>query len=164
MQETQVRSLGWEDPLEKGMATTLGFLPGKSHGQQRLVGYSLWVIKRQTRLKQLSMHTWTCVPSTSLSCLSRRPQGPRADDGGRGVLSVVAVQSFLWPVISLWPRGDEVYYRLCGDPDLEALWQRRQHQGCPSLWAGVRIMILWQRRGTCATQAGSETCSVGKVE
>ena len=26
MQETQVRSLGWEDPLEKGMATHSGIL------------------------------------------------------------------------------------------------------------------------------------------
>ena len=28
-QETQFRSLGWEDPLEKGMATPV-FLPGES--------------------------------------------------------------------------------------------------------------------------------------
>ena len=34
MQETQVRSLGREDPLEKGMAPTLVFLPGESHGQR----------------------------------------------------------------------------------------------------------------------------------
>ena len=32
MQETRVRSLGWEDPLEKEMATTSVFLPGKSYG------------------------------------------------------------------------------------------------------------------------------------
>ena len=30
LQETWVRSLGWEDPLEKGMATTPVFLPGES--------------------------------------------------------------------------------------------------------------------------------------
>ena len=36
MRETQVRSLGWEDPLEKGMATTPVFLPGESHGQRSL--------------------------------------------------------------------------------------------------------------------------------
>ena len=40
MQETQVRSLGGEDPLEKEMATHSVFLPGKSYGQRRLVGYS----------------------------------------------------------------------------------------------------------------------------
>ena len=42
MQETQVRSLGWEDPLEKEMATHASTLPGKSHGQRSLVGYSPW--------------------------------------------------------------------------------------------------------------------------
>ena len=40
VQETQVRSLGQEDPLEKGMATTPIFLPGEFHGQGSLVGYS----------------------------------------------------------------------------------------------------------------------------
>ena len=38
-QETQVQSLGWEDPLEEEMATHSVFLPGKSHGQRSLVGY-----------------------------------------------------------------------------------------------------------------------------
>ena len=36
----QVRSLGWEGPLEKGVATTLVFLPGDSHGQRNPAGYS----------------------------------------------------------------------------------------------------------------------------
>ena len=45
MQETQVRSLGQEDPPEKGKATTPVFLPGKFHGQRSLVGYSSWVTK-----------------------------------------------------------------------------------------------------------------------
>ena len=41
MWETWVRSLGWEDSLEKETAThTPVFLPGKSHGQRSLVGYS----------------------------------------------------------------------------------------------------------------------------
>ena len=40
LQETQVWSLDREDPLEKGMATTPVFLPGESHGQRRLEGYS----------------------------------------------------------------------------------------------------------------------------
>ena len=34
MRETRAQSLGQEDPLEKGMATTPAFLPGKSHGQR----------------------------------------------------------------------------------------------------------------------------------
>ena len=40
MQETQVRVLGWEGPLEKGMETTPVFLPGEFHGQRNLMGYS----------------------------------------------------------------------------------------------------------------------------
>ena len=35
-----VRSLGQKDPLMKGLATSLVFLPGESHGQSSLVGYS----------------------------------------------------------------------------------------------------------------------------
>ena len=38
MQDTQVQSLGWEDALEKEMATHFSILPGKSHGQRSLVG------------------------------------------------------------------------------------------------------------------------------
>ena len=30
--ETQVQSLGWEDPLEKGPLLTPGFWPGELHG------------------------------------------------------------------------------------------------------------------------------------
>ena len=41
MQETQVRPLGWEDPLEKEMAALLQYsCLEKSHGQKSLVGYT----------------------------------------------------------------------------------------------------------------------------
>ena len=39
IQETPVRFLGQEDPLEKEMTTTPVFLPGESHGQKSLAGY-----------------------------------------------------------------------------------------------------------------------------
>ena len=43
MWETQVQSLGWEDPLEKEMATHSSFLDlGESQGQRNLAGYSPW--------------------------------------------------------------------------------------------------------------------------
>ena len=38
MQET----LGWEDPLEKKMATKSSILSGESHGQRSVVGYRPW--------------------------------------------------------------------------------------------------------------------------
>ena len=40
MWETQVRSLGWEDPLQKQWQPTPVLLPGKPHGQRSVVGYS----------------------------------------------------------------------------------------------------------------------------
>ena len=40
LQETQVRFLGWEDPLEEGAATHSSILPGEAHGQRSLEGYS----------------------------------------------------------------------------------------------------------------------------
>ena len=46
MQETWVRSLGWEDPLEEGMATHSGILAWRiPHGQRSLADYSLWSCK-----------------------------------------------------------------------------------------------------------------------
>ena len=40
--ETRVWSLGGEDLLEEGMQPTPVFLPGESHEQRSLVGYSVW--------------------------------------------------------------------------------------------------------------------------
>ena len=45
MWATQVQSLGQEDSLENGMATTTVLLAGESHGQRSLVGYSPWAHK-----------------------------------------------------------------------------------------------------------------------
>ena len=41
-QETQAQSLDGDDPLEKKVAFTPVFLPGKFHGQRNLAGYSPW--------------------------------------------------------------------------------------------------------------------------
>ena len=38
MQETQVPSLGWEDPLKEDMATTPVFLPGESPWTEESAG------------------------------------------------------------------------------------------------------------------------------
>ena len=42
MQETQVRSLGQEDPLRKAWLPTPVFLPRESLGQRSLVDYGPW--------------------------------------------------------------------------------------------------------------------------
>ena len=48
IKKIQVQSLGGEDLLEEGMATHSTFLPGKSHGQRSLAGYSPWNRRRVT--------------------------------------------------------------------------------------------------------------------
>ena len=55
MQETQVQSLGWEDPLEKGMATHFSILSGEFHGQRSLVGYSPWGRKESHMTERLTL-------------------------------------------------------------------------------------------------------------
>ena len=55
VQETQVRSLGQEDPLEKGMATTPVFLAGEFHGQRSLAGSSPWNHKESDTTEPLML-------------------------------------------------------------------------------------------------------------
>ena len=64
MQETQVRSLGWEDPLEKEMQPTPVFLPGESHGQRILVGYSPWGRKESDTTERLHLLTYLAYLDT----------------------------------------------------------------------------------------------------
>ena len=42
MQEIQVQSLGWKEPLEKEMANHSSMVAWKIPWTERLVGYSLW--------------------------------------------------------------------------------------------------------------------------
>ena len=62
MQESWVWSLGQEDPLEKGMATHSNVVPGESHGQRSLAGYSPWGGKESDTTEQL-IHTYVLTPS-----------------------------------------------------------------------------------------------------
>ena len=61
MWETLVQSLGWEDPLEEGMATHLLQYSclENPHGQRSLAGYSPWGCKESDTTEQLSTHTRT---------------------------------------------------------------------------------------------------------
>ena len=58
MQETQVRSLGWEDPWRRKWQLTPGFLPGESHGQRSLVGYSPWAHKESDMTNTFDLNYW----------------------------------------------------------------------------------------------------------
>ena len=56
MQQTQVQSLGWEDPLEDEMTPV--FLPGKSQGQKSLAGYSPWGLKESDTTERVGLHAY----------------------------------------------------------------------------------------------------------
>ena len=59
IQETQVQSLGWKDPLEKEMATFFSILPRESYGQRSWVGYSPWSHKDLDTTERLILLTFT---------------------------------------------------------------------------------------------------------
>ena len=54
-----VPSLGWKDPLEKGMATYSVFLPGESYGQRRLAGQGPQGHK-ESDMTEVTAHTGEC--------------------------------------------------------------------------------------------------------
>ena len=58
MQETQVRSLGWEDPLEKERLPNPVFWPGEFHGLYIVHG----VVKNLTQMSNFHFHyNYICV-------------------------------------------------------------------------------------------------------
>ena len=56
MRETRVQSLGREDPLRRKWQPTPVFLPGESHGQRSLVGYSPRGRKESGMTERLHFH------------------------------------------------------------------------------------------------------------
>ena len=72
--------------VQKEMATTPAFLPGESHGQRSLAGYSPWGCKESDTAERLTPH---------------RGPGGREQRVGRAVLSAVAPgeYAFLAPLL-----------------------------------------------------------------
>ena len=66
MRETRVQSLGWEDPLEKGMATHSSILAiPESHEQRTLVGYNPWLCKESDVTERLFLILFLCYIATT---------------------------------------------------------------------------------------------------
>ena len=62
MQETWIRSLDWEDPLEKGMAVLQYSCSENPHGQRSLARYSPWCHKESDKTKWLThTHYGRCI-------------------------------------------------------------------------------------------------------
>ena len=54
MQKTWLRSLGWEDPLEKGKATHSSILAWRIPGMEALACYSSWGCKESDATERLT--------------------------------------------------------------------------------------------------------------
>ena len=95
MQETEeirVQSLGWEDPLEEGMATHSSILAWASHGQRSLGAPVQGVAQSRTRLRD-----WVPPPPANFK-QNKTSLGPQA----RGLLS------FPSSPLTRWVSGTEV--------------------------------------------------------
>ena len=104
MRETWVRFLGWEDPLEKKWQPILVLLPGKSHGQRSLVGYSPWGHKESDMTEQLHWFTSFSRRRSNIFLLIRQGLEHSKGSLGRGILrlsssnmsSLFRLQTFLF--------------------------------------------------------------------
>ena len=76
MQETQVQSLGQEDPLEEGMTTHSSILAWETHRQKILVGYSPWGQKHDLATKHHHQHP-TCHRATGPSHNNYKVRAPQ---------------------------------------------------------------------------------------
>ena len=61
VQETCVRSLGWEDPLEKEMATHSSSLAWRIPWTEEPGGYSPWACKESDMTEQLHFLSLSCL-------------------------------------------------------------------------------------------------------
>ena len=69
MQETWVRSLGQQVPLEKKWQPTPVVLPGESHGWRSLVGYSPWGRKESDMTERLHFTSLQSIMEPILSII-----------------------------------------------------------------------------------------------
>ena len=85
MQETWVRLLGLEEPLEESMQSTPVFLPGEFHGQRNMAGYSPWGCKESDMTKQLS---------TTQCSKDRQKKNYRFEEENKSTCKVIKKKNF----------------------------------------------------------------------
>ena len=71
VQETGVWSLGWEDPLEKEMATHSSIHAWRFHGRRSLASYSLQGHKESDMTEQLTYLKYNDLHFISFSCVTQ---------------------------------------------------------------------------------------------
>ena len=120
MQETRVQFLGQEEPLEKAMAPTPVFLPGESHGQRSLEGYSPWDHKESDMIERLThTHTHTHTHTQGLLHVTEEEFPSSLPDtvAAKGTAAAGGVWGWGGPPWATWPpRAHLVATRLGSAP------------------------------------------------
>ena len=93
VQETRVRYLGQEEPLEKEMATHSSILPGESHGQRSLAGYSPWA-RKESDTTHTSGLSEDRTPPCSCFCVLASGTATEFSPSLRFLFSVLESSSF----------------------------------------------------------------------
>ena len=109
MQKIWIPSLGWENPLEKGMATHSSVLAWESHGQRSLVGYtqraSLWKLvclslRDDCTLNGIWLSTFLALGATQ--CNSHHNKSLRVKDQGTLTAAMALLPVVGWCPPCLW--------------------------------------------------------------
>ena len=97
VQETQVQLLVRKIPWRRKWQPTPVFLPGESHGQRSLVGYSPWNHKESDKTEWLTQHNITIVHSPWL--LQPLPYFGVGEEISQNSWAISVC--FLWPVLCI---------------------------------------------------------------
>ena len=94
--ETQVQSLGWEDPREEKWQPIQVFPPRNTHGQRSLVGYNPWVAKESDTTEQLNNTNKICIRKPEREGESWKTLGFRAGASNSPVIRFEFGQEGQW--------------------------------------------------------------------
>ena len=101
MWETQAQSLGWEDPLEEGMATHSSFLAWKIPGTEEPSGYGPWGCK-ESDMTEVTERTCFLFVNIHHSCWIRQEVGRHTHVG---TCSRVCVCVHTWTLCNTGKQG-----------------------------------------------------------
>ena len=95
---------GWGEQLGFILSASFHPVPGKSHGQRRLVGYSPWGHKESDTTEPLHFH--------SLSLFIRISHGDRVGDGMQSAGLVFAIPDLgVWVIYWQYRRLDVAFHK-----------------------------------------------------
>ena len=143
MQETWVRSLGWEDPLEKGKATHSSILAGEFHGL-----YSPWGHKEADTTERLSL-SGNLMQFIYFSGCNNPFEGHMSD-----FLPLLVYNSMsLWTTTSFFPSGHHYHPKIKHWPQVtkHIVYDVQVNLGKKWLWT----LTLCAIEGTCIDDMGS---------